>query len=127
MPDVINLPPEQARAALEFLGLRPVIQGQGPVVIDQTPKGLARVEANSKVILRLGHPEQKSPEVTVPDLTGYRIFEAARVLEAFGLVIKPEGNGIALEQEPVPGSLVLPGTSVQVKFGEEESKPVLGP
>ncbi len=127
VPDVTNLTSEQARAALQSLGLNPIIQGQGPVVVDQTPKGMARIDANSKVILRLGTPDKESSEVKVPDLTGYRIFEAARVLEAFGLIIKPEGNGTALEQEPVPGSLVLPGTAVKVKFGDEETKPVLGP
>lgn len=129
VPDVTNLEPEQAKAALEAVGLIPAFQGQGNVVVDQTPKGLAKAPKGTKVLLRLGAADPDAPEVRVPDLTGKRIPEAAALVEALGLTLKPQGTvGKAVEQDPIPGTLVLPGTSIVVTFQEEEPDlPALGP
>ncbi|HHW06613.1 MAG TPA: stage V sporulation protein D [Clostridia bacterium] len=129
VPDVTNIEPEQATAALEAAGLVPSFRGQGNVVVSQTPKGLAKAPKGTKVILHLGTVDGGSQEVMVPDLTGKRIPEAAALVEALGLTLKPRGAaGKAVEQEPIPGTLVPRGTSVVVTFSEEEvQRPALGP
>lgn len=129
VPDVTNLDPQQAKNALQAVGLVAAFQGQGQVVVDQTPKGLAKAQKGSRVLLHLGPSDADAPEVMVPDLTGSRIREAADLVEALGLNLKPNGTaGRAVEQDPVPGTLVMPGTSIIVTFQEEEPlSPVLGP
>lgn len=129
VPDVTNIGPEQAKNALASVGLIAAFQGQGQVVVDQTPKGMAKAPKGTRVLLRLGPSDADSPEVIVPDLTGSRIREAANLVEALGLKLKPDGTaGKAVEQDPIPGTLVQPGTSIKVIFQEEEpASPVLGP
>lgn len=129
VPDVVNIGPEQAKSALEAVGLIPAFKGQGQIIVDQMPKGLAKAKAGSRVILYLGPVDEETLEIAVPELTGNRIREAAALLEALGLVLGSEGTvGRAVEQDPVPGTLVLPGTRVTVKFQErEEEIPAQGP
>src|SRR5690606_29168078 len=99
------------------------------VVVSQTPKGLAKAPRGTKVILHLGQADPGAQEVIVPDLTGKRMVEAAALVEALGLTLKPQGTaGKAVEQDPIPGIPVPPGTAVVVRFSEEgATQPALGP
>ncbi|MFA5536575.1 MAG: stage V sporulation protein D [Bacillota bacterium] len=128
VPDVTNVEPEQAKAALQSVGLLAEFQGQGLIVVEQTPKGLAKVDKGTKVILYLGAKVEGNTQLTVPDLTGSRISDAATLVEAMGLILRPKGvAGIAVEQIPTPGSLVEPGTEVEVIFVDEKTSAVISP
>jgi len=65
--------------------------------------------------------------VTVPDLTGKRIPEAARLLEALDLMLKPQGSGMAVEQRPIPGTIVKAGVSVYATFRDTTGPVMAGP
>ncbi|MBX6378468.1 MAG: PASTA domain-containing protein, partial [Clostridia bacterium] len=54
--------------------------------------------------------------ITVPDLRGQTMRDAARVLGAMGLRLEPTGTGLAVRQDPPPGSHLPPGASVRVEF-----------
>lgn len=128
VPDVTNLEPNKAKTALEAVGLLGDFQGQGQVVVEQIPKGLAKVDKGSKVILRLGSKSDNNSEIVVPDLTGSRIPDAAALVEALGLTLKPKGVvGTASEQSPAPGSQVAPGTEIEVVFTDEKISPAMSP
>lgn len=127
VPDMTNLPVLQAEKALRAAGLVPEVQGEGPYVTKQTPKGGARVKEGTKVILYAGNIQHEDGQVKVPDVTGLRITEAAKLLEALGLELIPEGSGVAVEQNPIPLTSVPPGTKVSVKFREESAVETLGP
>jgi len=122
VPEVINLSPGEAAKVLRLEGLKPEIQGNGPIVTGQTPGGMARVEAGSAVLLKTGTSEQSPVPgfVTVPDLTGKRIGEVAELLGLMGLKMNPEGRGKVIQQEPVPGFKAKTGDTVKVIFSEEE-------
>ncbi|MHB1127119.1 MAG: stage V sporulation protein D [Bacillota bacterium] len=128
VPHVVDLTVEQARKALLVAGLEPDIQGSGDIIVNQTPKGSVKVVPGTRVIIYAGAaPSRSDGLVVVPEVTGKRIREAADLLEAFGLIMQPEGQGEALRQEPVPGSRVLPGTPVKVIFEENAVQQTMGP
>ncbi len=129
VPEVINLSPDEASKVLKLEGLKVEIKGQGKVVTQQTPAGLVKVDEGSTVLLRTGTADQSLPAglVTVPDLTGKRIREAAELLSAMGLKLDPEGNGKVVRQEPIPGSKIQSGDVVKVYFSEEEQTQETGP
>ncbi|MBO8168062.1 MAG: stage V sporulation protein D [Thermoanaerobacteraceae bacterium] len=124
VPDVTYLSAEKAVRVLKAAGLTPKISGEGSVVVEQMPAAHSNVRRGSQVLLKLGEKGKDALEtatVIVPDVTGKRIPEAARLLEALGLLLKPQGSGVAVEQRPIPGTAVEPGTSVYVTFREETS------
>lgn len=126
VPQVVGMTREEAVAKVKKLGLNPEPRGEGKVVVAQTPKGGARLAAGIKVILYLGEIPP-GPEVLVPDVTGKRIPEAARIIEAYGLKLLPLGSGEAVAQEPFPGRKVTQGTAVKVTFREFTEEQPGGP
>jgi len=52
----------------------------------------------------------------MPDLTGRPMREVLVGLQGSGLDLNPRGSGVAVAQSPAAGSIVRPGTSVNVSF-----------
>jgi stage V sporulation protein D (sporulation-specific penicillin-binding protein) len=123
VPDVVNLPLHEAVQDLKAAGLGFILRGEGGIVQMQVPQGGATVPAGTRVILELkaGLPSGKTA-VTVPDLTGLTMKDAAVLLEKVGLVLVSSGSGIAVEQEPAPETKVLPGAKVKVEFASPEQQ-----
>ena len=129
VPDVVNLSQADAEEAIRIAGLAPAVEGSGSVVVKQTPAGFSNVNQGTKVVLRLGDVvEGQEGTVTVPDLTGKRLHEAADLLAAMGLTMQSEGSGLVTEQDPIPGTKVKSGTAIKIIFEEENaSAAVVGP
>ncbi|MBE3572248.1 MAG: stage V sporulation protein D [Moorella humiferrea] len=123
VPNVIGKDLAAARAELEMAGLAVRVEGGSGEVIAQVPKGGAVVPAGTHVILYLkGDPAKP----LVPDVAGLRVNDAAAVLEAYGLILVPDGSGQAAGQDPPAGTAVPPGTKVRVRF-IEPSLETMGP
>lgn len=121
VPNVVNLPLEEAEAVLEEAGLPYRREGEGTLVVEQIPRAGATVPGGAEVILYLWNGEelpsvQETGEVLVPNLQGKTIREVAETLSDLGLLLKPEGTGLAVAQSPEPLTLVPLGTMVEVKF-----------
>ncbi|MDD4752977.1 MAG: stage V sporulation protein D [Desulfitobacteriaceae bacterium] len=130
VPEVINLSFEEAKKVLTLEGLKAEIKGEGPIVTQQTPGGMAKVEAGSTVLLRMGNNDASPAPgyVTVPDLTGKRIREVAELLGIMNLKLNSVGHGRVIEQEPIPGSKIKAGETVTVTFSDEEiTEETMGP
>lgn len=120
VPDVSNLTVEEAKKVISVAGLEYEISGSGVYVGSQTPAAFSQVAVGTKVILKtVGSAE--SDLVTVPDLTGKYVREAAEILNAMGLKVKTEGSGRAVMQSPVPGTAVQRGEVINVTFEAESS------
>lgn len=121
IPPVIGLNKEQAEIAIRAAGMLPKFTGKGQVVVSQAPEGLKRKPLGTQVILSLG---EGSPGawVMVPDVTGYRLREAAEIMEAMGLRMVSTGDGVAQKISPEPGSRVPVGSSIQVGFGPQSKQ-----
>ncbi|MDK2798869.1 MAG: hypothetical protein PWP27_569 [Clostridiales bacterium] len=115
VPELRNMDVKQAQKALKDVNLKYKIEGTGNTIIDQTPKPTAKLQENSVVIL---YTEGAGPvsNVTVPDVLKRSVLDANKILTDSGLNIKIIGSGTAMKQEPAAGTIVSPGTVVEVEF-----------
>ena len=127
VPDVISLNSDKASQVIRAAGLIPKLSGEGTVVLEQVPAAHSLAKEGSQVLLKLGDKDINDGNVTVPDLTGKRIPEAARLLEALDLMLKPQGSGMAVEQRPIPGTIVKAGVSVYATFRDTTGPVMAGP
>lgn len=123
VPDIRGMSLQEALKALknnklQFQVVGPVVEGGSNTVVDQTPKPDIMVSENSIVLLYLESYEEDSAEAIVPDVVGRTLSGATGLLQSAGLKIQVSGVGIAVGQDPLPGSLVDKDTVVRVEFKE---------
>lgn len=118
LPDLRNLFIEDAKKILTQNDLVPQIEGSGYVVEEQTPAPGAKVQRDSKVILKVSSSSTNREPVIIPDLEGRTVKEATDILNAIGLNIEIIGSGYAIKQNPAPNSEVNLGTTVKVEFSQ---------
>ena len=120
IPNVVGQTPDEARAALNALGLNVRTSGEGAVVTDQMPTAGSTVPKGSSTVLYLGEEKPKET-VAMPDLSGMTYEEAKKALEDVGLYLNATGSGTSgtvFEQLVLPGTPVELGATVEVKFAE---------
>jgi beta-lactam-binding protein with PASTA domain len=61
----------------------------------------------------------KKPLKVMPDLSGLTIRQALDVLHRSGLYCHFEGSGLAVGQEPPPGTTITPGGTCSVTFSSQ--------
>lgn len=117
VPSVINFLVSDAIIELKKAGLSGRVEETGDRVADQVPKPGSRVPPESSILLYTLTPRYMAGDVTVPDVTGKSLREAADLLADIGLSIKPGGTGTnVLRQEPLPGVKQPIGSTVSVYF-----------
>lgn len=112
--NVVDMPIADAKAKLQESKLTVKVIGNGDTVLEQMPVGGIKVYENSQVILYT--EENKEARVTVPDVKGYSVSEATRILAEHGLNIRVTGQGEAFQQDPAEGTEVSQGSVVTVNF-----------
>lgn len=118
VPNVRNLARADAEEVLLAHGLRVISEGVHGYVVDQTPPAGARVDRGAQVVLtyyETSHAEDEG-HVTVPDVIGRSMRDAASMLSEAGLTIEIEGTGYAVSQDPRQGSGIHVGDVVRVRF-----------
>lgn len=119
VPQVTNLELSEARQLLQGAKLTIEVEGDGPRVLSQFPISGAVVKEGTKVVLYVGTPnegEHEGQPVTMPDLKGKTMREAASILAALGLPMEAQGSGVVFGQSVAPGSKVSRGTAIKVIF-----------
>jgi len=129
LPDLKSASYPSAAKKLAGLGLK---VARGPDQLSTEPAGRVFTQqpsAGSKVakgsVVTIGVSSGKG--VAAPDLVNKSVDEAARLLEASGLkaVIKQRvpgaQAGLIAAQDPLPGVLVAPGATIQIKVTERTS------
>jgi eukaryotic-like serine/threonine-protein kinase len=119
VPDVVGMPYDEAKDALEELGLdveRDVersAQGERNEVVDVEPGEGEEVEEGGTVTLTVA----QGRAFTMPDLTGMSLDEAKDALEDDGLStgnVAGPGDGTVWGTLPLTGTPVVAGTQVQI-------------
>lgn len=118
VPDLVNLPLNEALASISSRGLNAKVEGEGDLVWQQTPRAQSKLSKGSQVIIYLSpfNKDQQDGEVTVPDLQGKSMKEVAKILADLGLHLSPEGYGLASQQSPQAGKIVTRGSIIKIKF-----------
>jgi beta-lactam-binding protein with PASTA domain len=66
--------------------------------------------------LQLQAAASKKPLEVMPDVSGLTIRQVLNLLHRSGLHCRFEGSGLAVSQEPTPGTSLTPGVTCVVKF-----------
>ena len=121
VPNTVGLSEADAIKLLQSKGLGYRVVGDGAAVTDQLPAQGVSIPGKSEVVLYLG-AEKPTDQVSVPDLTRMTASAAEQALEKLGLYMRPIGvtdfsdTTIATEQSIAAGTMVDPGTVVEVHF-----------
>lgn len=120
VPDVRNLTIGEAGKALTQLGFRYTTESnnieEDSVVIEQFPQAGTEVTKGSIIDLYLDSDYKDESTVIVPDLSGKTKDDVIKLLDGLGLTYEFEGEGIAVEQTPKPGTEIDINAKVKVVF-----------
>jgi cell division protein FtsI (penicillin-binding protein 3) len=123
---------EIAAQSLRILGYYPkpevdkntpvLVKGGAPAKGGKTPKAApAQMPAVAPLptlaqLLPVKLKETKEPAKVMPDLKGCTIREVLDLLNQTGLKCRLEGSGLAVTQDPSPGTALTPGATCSVRF-----------
>lgn len=118
VPDVTGMSVGEARAALREVSLSAETDGVSERVSAQAPAAGAKASAGTAVMLYTyqNEPIQTMDLISVPDVKGLSMVEAARQLRARGFEMEIAGSGLAVKQSPAAGSYAAGGSTVKVTF-----------
>ncbi len=120
VPNILNISLKEAKSILaenelEYLVVNELFVKEDTVVIETGPKPGEKVERNSTISIYVESPDQNA-ELIVPDLKSKSVQEVKRVLNTMGLQLKVQGEGVAINQDPSPGTVVEKETIIVVEF-----------
>jgi len=104
-------PKSKNAPALASLLPTPAAAQPGPEAQPQTPRLVGPQKPRE---LRAAVPQK--PLEVMPDLTGLTIRQALDLLHRSGIRCHFEGSGLAVSQEPSPGTSITPGSTCLVRF-----------
>ncbi|MGE5583683.1 MAG: penicillin-binding transpeptidase domain-containing protein [Bacillota bacterium] len=121
VPNVLNMPIAEALAVLHNKQLEYRFIGKGSYVFDQVPKPGARINKATKVLLYFDPEEhyqfkEDRTRVVLPNFQGLSLRKVDQLLTDMGLKLEAKGTGVAVEQQPPPGTILEHGSIVKVLF-----------
>lgn len=118
IPEIRGLKKEEALKVLKEQKLDYNIDEKGSYITDINPKPGYTVKEGSKIILYTGNTSNYNGVVAVPDIRGYTIENASKLLNSIGLKITYSGSGLIYEQSSKENQEVQKGTTIHVKLEE---------
>ncbi|MCI2105153.1 MAG: PASTA domain-containing protein [Intestinimonas sp.] len=122
VPNLVGLSSADAQSNLKSKGLTYRTVGEGTQVTGQIPAQGASIPNGSQVVLYLG-AEVPTAQVEVPDISGCTLDSAQSAISNAGLYLRATGvsgyyssSTVAISQSVTAGTMVDPGTVVEVKF-----------
>jgi stage V sporulation protein D (sporulation-specific penicillin-binding protein) len=127
VPNILNMPIGEATLLLKKKGIQFRFIGQGSYVFDQIPKPGARINRNTKILIYFDPEEhynfKNSNKQMLPNFQGCSLRKVDEILSEIGLKLEAKGTGMAVSQNPPPGTVVGPGSTVQIIFRPSEDNP----
>jgi stage V sporulation protein D (sporulation-specific penicillin-binding protein) len=127
VPNILNMPIGEATQLLKKKAIQFRFIGQGSYVFDQIPKPGARINRNTKVLIYFDPEEhysfKNSNKLMLPNFQGCSLRKVDEILSEMSLKLEAKGTGIAVSQNPPPGTVVEPGSAVQIIFKPNEDNP----
>lgn len=123
-PFLVGSKVPEAKAKLERLGMRPVVYGNGEMVISQIPEASVKIPKGGTVVLHTGE-DSKDKMVKVPKLIGLNPSNANKIAAEAGIniLIKGVTSGgagvISIKQSIAEGTMVQSGTVITVEFSQQ--------
>jgi cell division protein FtsI (penicillin-binding protein 3) len=117
VPDVTSLKVEAAKTMLASNGFETVLEGNGELVLRQSPTAGVRQPRGSSISLVTGGSQALLPSgyAVVPNLRGLSIRRAMNRLSTLQLDVNVNGSGVVAAQSPAAGEQVKVGTRVALR------------
>lgn len=119
IPEVRGLSVEDAKKLLKESKIEYNIEGNGTVITEVKPYPGYSVKQGANITLFAGKEGTDNKNVTMPDLRGYNLESATKVLSDLGINVKTIGTGVISEQSIKPGELIPKGTEVKLTLNNE--------
>jgi cell division protein FtsI/penicillin-binding protein 2 len=110
-----------AEAGLQHLGVPPTIDPLPPVIVAEDRTEPARSRPPMPTIIQAAAP--LDGPVLVPDVRGLSARAAIRILAGVGVIVRPSGFGLVVDQTPAPGLPVVSGTWGAIQLDRRPPKP----
>jgi membrane peptidoglycan carboxypeptidase len=108
-----------AEAALRYLGVTPTINPPPPVLLARSENG-ATVRTSGPagpITIVPASALAAAGQVVLPELRGLSGREALRILMRLGLTPRVAGEGVVIDQDPLPGSPIERGGTCRIALG----------
>ena len=116
VPDVVTVKLDAAKELLVAQGFDVTTEGNGTVVMHQSPAAGTKERRGTTVMLSTAAaPAAVKGYTAVPDLRGLPIRRAVNRLSLQHLDVAVSGSGIVASQSPAPGELVKTGTRIALR------------
>ena len=119
IPEIRGLKVEDAKKILKEYNLEYSIEGNGSIITEVKPYPGYTVKENYKINIDTGDSESYNKNVIMPDLRGYSIESASKILDDLGINYTFEGTGTVSKQSVPKGELILKKTNVKLVLSEE--------
>lgn len=119
IPEIRGLEVSDAKKILKEYNLEYNIEGNGSIITDVKPYPGYSVKENSKINIDTGEIESYNKNVVMPDLRGYSLESAIKILDDLGITFTYEGEGTIAKQSIPKGEIVIKGTNVKLILNEE--------
>ncbi|WP_291653676.1 stage V sporulation protein D [Clostridium sp.] len=119
IPEIRGLEIDEAKKILKEYNLEYNIEGNGSIITSVKPYPGYTVKENSKINIDTGDSESYNKNVVMPDLRGYSLESASKILNDLGINYTFEGEGAIVKQSIPKGEMITKGTNVKLVLSEE--------
>lgn len=119
VPELRGMEVSEAKKILNELNLKYNIEGEGDIITEVKPYPGYIVKENSTINIDIGNLESYNKNIIMPDLSGYSLESAAKLLDSLGITYSYEGSGSVIKQSVPKGEMIKKGTNVKIILNDE--------
>ncbi len=119
IPEIRGLSVSEGKKILKEYNIEYNINGNGSIITDVKPYPGYTIKENSKINIDTGENESYNKNVVMPDLRGYSLDSATKILNDLGITSTYEGEGSVVKQSVPKGEIITKGTNVKLILNEE--------
>lgn len=119
IPEIRGLKVEEGKKILKEYNIEYNINGNGDIITNVKPYPGYTIKENSKINIDTGDVESYNKYVVMPELRGYTLEVATKILDDLGIAFSYDGEGIIVKQSIQKGEIITKGTKVKLELNEE--------
>lgn len=119
IPELRGQTVEDVKKILKDMNIEYNIQGNGTIITNMQPYPGYSVKEGSEIKLYAEDNEAYNKNIVMPDLRGYSIESAGKLLESLGISYTIYGEGTVVEQSVPKGEVITGVTKVKLILNEE--------
>ena len=119
IPEIRGLKVDEAKKILKEYNIEYNIEGNGSIITDVKPYPGYTIKENSKINIDIGDIESYNKYVVMPELRGYTLEVATKLLDDLGITFSYDGEGTIVKQSIQKGEIITKGTNVKLVLNEE--------